>query len=221
MKYHVGDEVYFQCGDKIYSGRIEIVDRYGAIGCRETSYDIYVASQNMLYKHVEESYVFTSKPIHVDNIMERDYRKLIRNFKPSTYCKGWVKNVIVDNNTTICYYEFKVNVDLIVKNIGSFSHSYLMKLAKHFNARLSNPKGEFHFVTVGKARCADTDTFDKQIGEKIALARAKYKANNMVFCLTEKIQRHFFEVSTNITSSKLELEAMMRAQQKYISKLTK
>ena len=60
-KYKIGDSVCFSFGDETLCGIVFIVDRYGAIGCDDVSYDIFIESKNTLYKHIEEKYVFTKE----------------------------------------------------------------------------------------------------------------------------------------------------------------
>ena len=56
-KYKVGDNVSFTINNGIRHGFIYIVDKYGAFGYDDVTYDIIVESEDCLYKHVEEKYV--------------------------------------------------------------------------------------------------------------------------------------------------------------------
>ena len=58
-KYKYGDVVKF-CFDngknkEEHYGRIEIIDAYGALGCKDVSYDIMGMDERGLFKHVIES----------------------------------------------------------------------------------------------------------------------------------------------------------------------
>lgn len=59
-KYKVGDNVSFTINNEIRNGFIFIVDKYGAFGFDDVSYDIFVESEECLYKHVEETRVIES-----------------------------------------------------------------------------------------------------------------------------------------------------------------
>ena len=56
-KYKVGDNVSFTINNEIRNGFIYIVDKYGAFGYDDVTYDILVESEDCLYKHVEETRV--------------------------------------------------------------------------------------------------------------------------------------------------------------------
>ena len=57
-KYTYGDVVSFEYNGAEKEGVVEIIDVYGTPGRpRRVSYDIFIASENMLYKHVPEKYV--------------------------------------------------------------------------------------------------------------------------------------------------------------------
>lgn len=75
-KYKKGDKVSFCIDQDVkdrggnvivkagrITGKIEIVDAYGAIGCDDVSYDIFEEKRNMLWKHVEEKGVRKEKEI--------------------------------------------------------------------------------------------------------------------------------------------------------------
>lgn len=64
-KYNYGDEVSFKLGDKIYSGNIYIIDKYGTFeDDSDVSYDIMVKDEKYidnvntegkcLFKHINE-----------------------------------------------------------------------------------------------------------------------------------------------------------------------
>lgn len=66
-KYKVGDIVSFEIQSDVkdhegkilikagrITGEIRIVDAYGAIGCRDVSYDVFDKEHRMLWKHIEE-----------------------------------------------------------------------------------------------------------------------------------------------------------------------
>lgn len=62
VSFYVDQDVKDRDGNVIVkagriTGRIEIVDAYGAIGCDDVSYDIFEEKRNMLWKHVEEKNV--------------------------------------------------------------------------------------------------------------------------------------------------------------------
>lgn len=55
-KYKIGDNVSFTLGNVIKQGEIYIVDKYGTFeDDSDVSYDIFVKSDNVLYKHVKET----------------------------------------------------------------------------------------------------------------------------------------------------------------------
>jgi hypothetical protein len=55
-KYKIGDDVSFTLGNDIKQGEIYIVDKYGTFeDDSDASYDIFVKSDNVLYKHVKET----------------------------------------------------------------------------------------------------------------------------------------------------------------------
>lgn len=56
-KYKLGQTVNFEC-DGLRKGIIYIIDKYGAIGCDDVSYDILCKSENTLYKHVLEKFIY-------------------------------------------------------------------------------------------------------------------------------------------------------------------
>ena len=61
-KYQLGDIVRFRFmlndTNLIKEGTIAIIDKYGTFEDNsDVSYDIYIQSENMLYKHFQESYV--------------------------------------------------------------------------------------------------------------------------------------------------------------------
>ena len=57
-KYTYGDVVKFKCDEETLSGVIAIIDPYGTFQDNsDVSYDIFVKSENTLYKHFSERYV--------------------------------------------------------------------------------------------------------------------------------------------------------------------
>lgn len=55
-KYKIGDNVSFTLENEIKQGEIYIVDKYGTFEDNsDVSYDIFVKSDNVLYKHVKET----------------------------------------------------------------------------------------------------------------------------------------------------------------------
>lgn len=55
-KYKIGDNVSFTLEKEIKQGEIYIVDKYGTFeDDSDASYDIFVKSDNVLYKHVKET----------------------------------------------------------------------------------------------------------------------------------------------------------------------
>lgn len=55
-KYKIGDDVSFTLENDIKQGEIYIVDKYGTFeDDSDVSYDIFVKSDNVLYKHVKET----------------------------------------------------------------------------------------------------------------------------------------------------------------------
>lgn len=55
-KYKIGDNVSFTLENEIKQGEIYIVDKYGTFeNDSDVSYDIFVKSDNVLYKHVKET----------------------------------------------------------------------------------------------------------------------------------------------------------------------
>ena len=56
QKYKIGDNVSFTLENEIKQGEIYIVDKYGTFeDDSDVSYDIFVKSDNVLYKHVKET----------------------------------------------------------------------------------------------------------------------------------------------------------------------
>ena len=67
--YKKNDYVIFKFKDDIKGGRIHIIDAYGTFDQQEeASYDIYVAEDDCLYKHIPESYVEDLIPYALDMI---------------------------------------------------------------------------------------------------------------------------------------------------------
>lgn len=57
-KFKVNDSVNFIIGNTKRIGTVFIVDKYGTFEDNsDVSYDIFVESENMLYKHINEKYV--------------------------------------------------------------------------------------------------------------------------------------------------------------------
>lgn len=58
-KYKENDKVEFELiENEVHIGVVWIVDRYGTYYDKsDVSYDIYVAEENMLYKHINEKYI--------------------------------------------------------------------------------------------------------------------------------------------------------------------
>ena len=58
-KYKIGDALCFSLPDgKIVEGTVVVVDRFGTFeDSSDVSYDVWVESENMLYKHVLEQYI--------------------------------------------------------------------------------------------------------------------------------------------------------------------
>lgn len=57
-KFNYGDVVKFKLGDDIKEGIVYIIDKYGTFeDDSDVSYDIFVKSENCLYKHVTERIV--------------------------------------------------------------------------------------------------------------------------------------------------------------------
>lgn len=55
-KYKIGDNVSFTLEKEIKQGEIYVVDKYGTFeNDSYVSYDIFVKSDNVLYKHVKET----------------------------------------------------------------------------------------------------------------------------------------------------------------------
>lgn len=55
-KYKIGDNVSFTLEKEIKQGKIYVVDKYGTFeDDSDASYDIFVKSDNVLYKHVKET----------------------------------------------------------------------------------------------------------------------------------------------------------------------
>lgn len=55
-KYKIGDDVSFTLENDNKKGEIYIVDKYGTFeDDSDVSYDIFVKSDNVLYKHVKET----------------------------------------------------------------------------------------------------------------------------------------------------------------------
>lgn len=55
-KFQIDDTVEFRWNDTEVTGSVTIVDRFGTFEqSEEVSYDIFVAEQNTLYKHILES----------------------------------------------------------------------------------------------------------------------------------------------------------------------
>lgn len=56
--YSRGQSVEFESNGKTVKGKIEIIDKYGTFEQNEeVSYDIYSEEENMLYKHIRESWI--------------------------------------------------------------------------------------------------------------------------------------------------------------------
>ena len=57
-KFKEGDKVEFAFNDETKVGEVWIVDKWGTFDDpTDASYDIYVESENMLYKHFSERFV--------------------------------------------------------------------------------------------------------------------------------------------------------------------
>ncbi len=57
-KFKVGDKVRFTIQGQELEGEVLVVDAYGTFfEPDDVSYDIMVEGKNMLYKHIQESYV--------------------------------------------------------------------------------------------------------------------------------------------------------------------
>ena len=57
-KYKLNEYVRFTVGDVIKNGTIYIIDKYGTFfDDNDVSYDIMVAEENCLYKHIREDFV--------------------------------------------------------------------------------------------------------------------------------------------------------------------
>lgn len=57
-KFNKGDKVSFSINNKIISGEIVIIDKYGTFeDDSDVSYDIYSDKHNILYKHINENYI--------------------------------------------------------------------------------------------------------------------------------------------------------------------
>ena len=58
-KYKENDKVEFTIYEnEVHKGVIYVVDKYGTFFDKsDVSYDIYVAEENMIYKHINEKYV--------------------------------------------------------------------------------------------------------------------------------------------------------------------
>ena len=55
-KYNYGDTVSFVIDNKVKTGTIYIVDKYGTFeDDSDVSYDIMVENENCLYKHIKET----------------------------------------------------------------------------------------------------------------------------------------------------------------------
>ena len=58
VKYDIGDVVTFKVGDKVVTGRVEIVDRNGTLEQNvEPSYDVLAEEPLILWKHVRQSWI--------------------------------------------------------------------------------------------------------------------------------------------------------------------
>lgn len=61
-KYTYDDEVKFIINGKEVRGKVAIIDAYGTFEQNEeVSYDIFVESENTLYKHIRESGLYSHK----------------------------------------------------------------------------------------------------------------------------------------------------------------
>ncbi len=57
-KYNYKDTVKFEINGETKQGQIYIIDKYGTFfDSSDVCYDIFVKSENMLYKHVNERFV--------------------------------------------------------------------------------------------------------------------------------------------------------------------
>lgn len=57
-KYNQGDIVRFEINDDVKTGEVFIVDKHGTFEQNEeSSYDIMVEEENILYKHIRESWI--------------------------------------------------------------------------------------------------------------------------------------------------------------------
>lgn len=66
-KYEYGDKVCFKTEKGIKNGTIAIIDKYGTFEQRDdVSYDILVETENCLYKHIPEPYVYPQKTTETD-----------------------------------------------------------------------------------------------------------------------------------------------------------
>lgn len=57
-KYSRGQTVEFEINGRTVKGKVEIIDAHGTFEQNEeVSYDIYSEEENMLYKHIRESWI--------------------------------------------------------------------------------------------------------------------------------------------------------------------
>lgn len=219
-KYKIGDKVFFKCNNKFLHGEIYIVDKFGAFECDDVSYDIYVVSENMLYKHIEEQYLFLEEPEHLDCFMERDYRKMLRKFRPSKLIDGAPK-FIHEGNITYCDYLFTISLCWLLKNDDDdLPMTLLNAIAKKFNGEvISQRLGRIRFGYVSKTKCSPSDEFNESVGEKIALIKAKRQSLRIAFQVTDFIQHYFHDLTNRCTSYKLEVDSMLKSQDNYLNKV--
>ena len=58
VKYDYNDTVSFKLDDQVKTGTVFVVDRYGTFEqSEEPSYDVLVESENILYKHIRQSWI--------------------------------------------------------------------------------------------------------------------------------------------------------------------
>ena len=149
--------------------------------------------------------------------MIKRFRTAIRKFKPGRYCYCKYLYYIHDINKTTCQYVFGINLGLLTNNKINFSRNFLDKIAKRFDAVITDYNlGIIQFEVSGESKCHELDRFDEMIGEKISVIKAKRQANHIAEAITNYIHHEIFNISQSMTAIKLDLDSMCNAQDKYM-----
>ena len=103
------------------------------------------------------------------------------NIKKSQYVEEMSKKFYRASDVTVCVLRVAIPTSEIVSS--PMSRKFFDKVTKAFPGVLFNfnPKAEAFLVsTKGKAVCSKEDTFDSEIGENVAYAKAQSKTYSIV-----------------------------------------